>query len=124
MKISAFTLVQDGEGSVLFLRRGPTDPWMPGRWNFPGGGLNVGETHLRAAVRELGEEAGIDADPRRMAYLGKFKTGRMYTMHLYGLRLKSRPPVHSRDGEHDAYVWAELQNAPQPLLPWINRMIA
>lgn len=124
MTHSSFVIVQDGQDQVLFLRRSPTDPWMPHRWNWPGGKAEPGESPVENAVRELGEEAGLDAHPRRLAYLGKFKTGRIYQVHLFGLRLASRPRVTSRDGEHDAYVWATLTEPPRPLIPWINRMLA
>lgn len=123
MKQSSFVLVQDANDCVLFLRRGPTDPWMPGRWNFPGGGRNGAESHTQTAVRELNEEAGISAPPNRLSYLGKFKTGRIYTVHLYGLRLRTRPNVFSRDGEHDAFVWASLTDPPRPLVPWMERLV-
>ncbi len=41
MSRSVAVVVEDGQGRVLLLLRGPTDPWMPLRWNLPGG-KNVG----------------------------------------------------------------------------------
>lgn len=35
-----------------------------GRWGFPGGHLERGETVIAAAMRELQEETGIKAEPR------------------------------------------------------------
>jgi 8-oxo-dGTP pyrophosphatase MutT (NUDIX family) len=52
-------IVEDPRGRVLLLLRGPTDPWMPGRWNLPGGRIEAGEASTEAAMRETLEEAGL-----------------------------------------------------------------
>jgi 8-oxo-dGTP diphosphatase len=45
---------------VLVVRR--ANPPMPGRWGFPGGVLELGETVAQGAMRELFEETGIEAE--------------------------------------------------------------
>jgi 8-oxo-dGTP pyrophosphatase MutT (NUDIX family) len=52
-------IVEDPRGRVLLLQRGPTDPWMPGRWNLPGGGVDPGESPVEAAMRETREETNL-----------------------------------------------------------------
>ena len=47
------------EGRVLILHRGPTAPWMPNKWNLPGGDVEKNESPHDAAMRECKEEAGI-----------------------------------------------------------------
>jgi 8-oxo-dGTP pyrophosphatase MutT (NUDIX family) len=49
-------------GEVLLVQRNPEQRFMGGAWVFPGGAVHPGEDadHAAAAVRELGEEAGID----------------------------------------------------------------
>lgn len=42
------------------MKRGDTAPWYPGAWDFPGGGVEEGETPLETARRECQEEAGLD----------------------------------------------------------------
>jgi 8-oxo-dGTP pyrophosphatase MutT (NUDIX family) len=53
---------------VLLLKRTGEARFMPGVWVFPGGGLDDGDGegeggHRACAVRELGEEAGIELKP-------------------------------------------------------------
>ena len=45
---------------VLVVRR--TNPPLPGRWGFPGGVLELGETVAQGAMRELLEETGVVAE--------------------------------------------------------------
>ena len=52
-------IVEDPRGRVLLLLRGPTAPWMPSRWNLPGGKIERDESALDAARRETLEEAGL-----------------------------------------------------------------
>jgi len=56
---SVAVVVEDPRGRVLLLLRGPSDPWMPLRWNLPGGRVESGESPAEAAMRETREEAGL-----------------------------------------------------------------
>lgn len=59
MSRSVAVVVEDRQGRVLLLLRGPTDPWMPLRWNLPGGRIEHGESASEAGMRETFEEAGL-----------------------------------------------------------------
>jgi 8-oxo-dGTP diphosphatase len=48
-------------GSVLIVQR--ARPPSAGRWGFPGGVQELGETVFEAARRELAEETGVEARP-------------------------------------------------------------
>lgn len=50
-------------GSQLLLVRRNNRP-NAGLWGFPGGKIELGETVMEAAIRELQEETGIEAEAR------------------------------------------------------------
>lgn len=66
-KVSA-VIVLNEDKKVLVLRRAPGARSFGGYWNFPGGGVEPGETIETAAVRELEEEAGIKVQESDLSY--------------------------------------------------------
>lgn len=52
-------ILTDVQGRVLLMQRLP-GKHLAGKWEFPGGKLEAGETIARALVRELREELGIE----------------------------------------------------------------
>lgn len=51
---------------MLLAQRSKGPATAIGRWGFPGGMQELGETILAAAQRELMEETGIDAEPLKV----------------------------------------------------------
>ena len=66
MKVRA-TVICDQDRHILLVRK-PSS-----RWNLPGGKVESGETRADAAVRELQEETGLDAD--EVLYLMELQYG-------------------------------------------------
>lgn len=59
MKVTAGIIEKDGK--VLIARRRP-GKHMGGKWEFPGGKIEPGETPQQSLARELQEELAVDAD--------------------------------------------------------------
>jgi len=58
--VGVLAVVMRGERALVVRR---SNPPMPGRWGFPGGVLELGETVAQGATRELLEETGVIAEP-------------------------------------------------------------
>ena len=56
----AIVVVCDAQGRMLITRRALDKAWAAGWWEVPGGGVCAGETTRDAAIREAGEEVGLD----------------------------------------------------------------
>ena len=59
-RVGGLAHARRGEKLLLVRRRNPPDA---GKWGFPGGAQELGETVAAAAVRELAEETGVKAEP-------------------------------------------------------------
>ncbi len=60
---AATIVVRNSEtAKFLLMKRADSKKMMPGKWEFPGGGIDEGETPEEAALRELEEETGLKAE--------------------------------------------------------------
>jgi 8-oxo-dGTP diphosphatase len=64
MTPSAFAIVRDDANRVLLVRRADD-----GRWELPGGRVDLGETAVAAAERETAEESGVTVKVTHLAGL-------------------------------------------------------
>lgn len=106
----AHTLVYRGSGELLLVRHEGVDKWV-----LPGGETDGDELFREAAVRELGEEAGIEAEYEGLGLLARVTfVGDEHTtwgvMPVFEARAESTDlSVEDPDGEISAARWfAEL----------------
>jgi 8-oxo-dGTP pyrophosphatase MutT (NUDIX family) len=107
-------LIRDRDGRVLLVRH------VEGRWTFPAGAMEPGETPSDAARRETREEASIDVEPLRIAgVFGGDPDFRMtyangdevaWVTTLFEARLVAGVPAPG-DDETAEVRWATLEEA-------------
>lgn len=89
------------DGRYLAARRTQPD-WAAGRWEFPGGKVEPGESETDALVREIGEELGVDiAVGDRVP--GEWPLHDDLVLHLYMARLIEGDPQPL--DHHDQLRW-------------------
>jgi len=72
-KVVAAAIIKGNK--ILILQRGDTAPWMPGKWNLPGGMVDSGENNEHAVVREIKEETNIVISEKDVESMGYFDGG-------------------------------------------------
>jgi 8-oxo-dGTP diphosphatase len=88
---------------VLLIRRGA--PPRLGEWSLPGGRIEPGERAADAALRELREETGVEAELTGLLdVIDGFFPGRHYLLIDYAARWVSGEPVAGDDAA-EARFW-------------------
>ena len=97
MKAGAFAVIFDEQERVLLCHRRDIDAW-----NLPGGGVEDGETPWDAAVREVHEEVGVDAEIIRLTGL-YWKPGSDELVFNFECRITGGSPTTSDEADAVAY---------------------
>lgn len=124
LPVVAAVIVRDG--AVLACRRAAHKD-AAGRWEFPGGKVEAGETPEEALRRELREELGVAVQVG--ALLDRTATGSV-ELACYAVALAGPAPTASTD--HDALEWRatddlgglEWADADRPVVALLGRMTA
>lgn len=93
-------------------------------WGFPKGGRKIGESDMKAAIREDKEETGID----NFFILVGFKTAYQYSYNIDGKRFREKVALYAAktktskiklSNEHLKYKWADYETA-RKMIPYPN----
>jgi ADP-ribose pyrophosphatase YjhB (NUDIX family) len=130
--VGVLAVVLRGDRALIVRRANPP---MRGRWGFPGGVLELGETVAQGAMRELFEETGVTAEPAGVLTvidgIDRDEESRVryhWTLVAVSGRWQSGEGVPGDDADEVAWLTrAEIleQNLPTApaLLPLIDRAL-
>lgn len=99
---ASVVLVENVDGNLLLLKRNIKSKQQG--WCLPGGGIDKGESALKAAVRELYEETGIKVKKKDLVHIGVALSVRGFYVSIYYIKLDKEVKVTISD-EHSKYKW-------------------
>lgn len=119
-------VIVDG-GEVLACRRRPGKP-AGGRWEFPGGKIEVGESAADALRREIREELAVEIDVREELTTDNTRVGGR-VIRLTCLRAVLMGPRPTASSDHDLLEWLSPDALPgrewaEPDLPAVRLLAA
>jgi 8-oxo-dGTP diphosphatase len=118
------------QGKAFIAKRGPSGSFK-GRWEFPGGKVEPGESDQDAIAREFVEEFGVEA--RALRFLGESVfPHRGLDRVLAAWLIEFTPFKKPKLFEHEEIAWAnaseleelELVDSDRKLLPYILPLMA
>jgi len=129
--VSTLVVVYTPDLEVLLLERAD----HPGFWQSVTGSQDEGESLRDTALREVGEETGIDAGRHALedwnlrnvyeiypVWRNRYAPGVTHnTEHVFGLRVPGRLPVTVSPREHLAAQWVPWREAAERVFSWSNR---
>jgi 8-oxo-dGTP diphosphatase len=120
------------DGSLLMVRRAKEPD--RGKWGFPGGLVEVGETLAQAALRELAEETGLAAEAKGVVDVfevispdGQGRIRYHYVLNVVRCMAPEGEPVAADDAEATGwFTLAEIEGGELPVsvnAPRLARMV-
>ncbi|MCB9232083.1 MAG: NUDIX domain-containing protein [Bacteroidia bacterium] len=117
-------MVFNAEGKVLLAQRGPDTNNEAGKWEFPGGTVEFGETCEQAVVREVEEELGIRIEVERMLDVVDHilpDEGQHWLSITYLARLVAGEPVILEPRKCAAIQWARVEEIREADLSFVSQ---
>lgn len=99
-------LLEDADKRLLFVKRAPDDSIGAGKWGFPAGHIESGESPIECAIREMNEEIGQDHKIEHLNMLGPVRDtfyGGRFEIHLFHFSWTSG--TVELNNEHTEYAW-------------------
>ncbi len=104
------------DDSVLCARRS-APAHLAGKWEFPGGKVEAGESDAEAVVRECREELGVEVRVGEQVGADARIDDR-FTLRVFLARLEPGQPEPSPLADHDLLAW--VPRAGLPDLDWLT----
>ncbi|MBX4190961.1 NUDIX hydrolase [Candidatus Saccharibacteria bacterium] len=118
LRVAAKAIIVNESGKVLLLREADTydEGTNLGKYQIPGGRLNLGESYKEGLCREAKEETGLEIEPLYPIYVGEWHPiikGEQYQIIAIFTVCKAAATDIKLSEEHDDYKWVDPFKLPK-----------
>lgn len=108
------------DNKLLLLRRRSDDAHSPGKWDIPGGRLDIGENPFLGMKREAKEETGLDIEIKLPLDIQHFTRddGQEITMIIFLCEPTSDNIKLSE--EHQEFKWVDVGSPKEVVPDWLR----
>lgn len=117
----AKVLVLNGSDEALLLTRSRTDGYAAGRLDYPGGGVDPGESLQQAAAREVLEEVGLVVLPESLQLLHAatvYDDKKSLSINRLFFTCRVTDPVIQLSHEHSEFKWVPVTEVAEVFPHW------
>jgi 8-oxo-dGTP diphosphatase len=117
-------VIFDAEGRVFLAKRGSLARNERNRWEFPGGGVEFGETLVHALVREIAEEYGCEIEVQELLDVVDhiiLEEGQHWVSPTFICTVKSGTPHIREPHKCDEIGWFSIDEVPEEKLTIASR---
>ncbi|MFU2192590.1 NUDIX hydrolase [Methanobacterium sp. MZD130B] len=121
--LSVRALLTDDEGKVLILKRSTNSRTNPGKWEFPGGKVDQGESFDHALVREVHEETQLNISLEHVVGVSEQNLHVIRAVHII-MSGEIMGGTLKLSSEHEGYAWVFFENLPEyDLADWLQDFV-
>ncbi len=113
-------ILRKPSGKILMQLRDNNTKCYPNKWCFPGGGLDEGETHIEAAVREVSEECEVVLDKANLKYAFAFDHDDTKCDLFFGADVREDITTECHEGQRQEWKTLEEIESLPDLVDWIR----
>ncbi len=122
-RLSVRAVIYDKQGKVLLLKRSRRSKNYPGKWEFPGGKVDMGERFDDALLREVREETGLAARLKRFIGAAKAEMPFVTAIQIV-MEVEPAPGTPVISPEHEGITWASPEEMlSMELVDWVDLFV-
>lgn len=121
--LSVRVLLTDEDNKILILKRSTDSKTNPGKWEFPGGKVDQGESFDQALIREVYEETQLKISLEHVVGISEQNLHLIRAVHIImsGKIIEGNLTLSS---EHEGYAWVFFENLDKyELADWLDDFV-